>query len=310
MQKPGLYARDLVSIADLTSQEMHQVIDLALRMKKGFKGPSIAGKTLALLFEKPSLRTRLSFEVAMRGLGGDCIYLSPQEVGLGGREPVSDVARVLDRYVQAIAARTFAHATVEELARYASVPVINALSDSEHPCQALADLTTICEKKGRLKGVVLAFVGDGNNVAASLALAAAMAGMRFRIASPPGYGLPPAVVERAQALARANGGEVVCLLRPEEAVAGADVVYTDVWTSMGQEAEGERRRGEFAGYQVSTALIRLAAPDAIVMHDMPAHRGEEITAEVIEGPQSVVFDQAENRLHAQKAVLALVLSEG
>ncbi|MFQ5880536.1 MAG: ornithine carbamoyltransferase [Dehalococcoidia bacterium] len=304
-----MYGRDLISIADLTPQELQQLIQLAVRMKNGDGVHLLAGKTLALLFEKPSLRTRVSFEVAMRQMGGDSLYLSPQEVGLGSREPVADVARVLSRYVQGIAARTFAHATVVEVARYASVPVVNALSDREHPCQALADLLTIYEKKGGLRGVVLAFVGDGNNVATSLALAAAMAGMRFRIASPPGHQLPPAVVEQAQGLADAAGGQVVCWQRPQEAVAGADVVYTDVWTSMGQEAEAERRRRDFAGYQVNGELMELAAPDAIVMHDLPAHRGEEIADEVIEGGQSVVFDQAENRMHAQKAVLALLLAE-
>ncbi len=284
--------------------------DTALRLKNGGSSSLLAGKNLALLFEKPSLRTRVSFEVAMRQLGGHALYLSPAEVGLGKREPVADVARVLSRQVDVVAARTFEHKTVEELARWAEVPVINALSDGEHPCQALADLLTIYEKKGRWEGLTLAYVGDGNNVARSLALGSAMVGMSFRIASPAGYGLPEAVVEEARRRAAASGAEVVCLESPEEAVRGADIVYTDVWASMGSEDEAEERARAFAGYQVTPELVALAAPDAIVMHDLPAHRGEEIADEVIEGPQSVVFDQAENRLHAQKALLALVLADG
>ena len=279
-------------------------------LKDGDRRSLLAGKTLALVFEKPSLRTRVSFDVAMRQLGGDCIYLSPAEVGLGTREPVEDVARVLSRYVDCIAARTFAHETVEELARWAEAPVINALSDGEHPCQALADVLTIQEKKGRLAGVSLAFVGDGNNTARSLCLAAAMSGMEFRFASPEGYGVPEATVARARELAGGSGGGVACLGDPEEAVKGADVVYTDVWASMGQEEENAARREAFQGYQVDARMMSLAAPEAIFMHDLPAHRGEEVAAEVIEGPQSVVFDQAENRLHAQKAVLALILGQG
>ena len=269
----------------------------------------LAGKTLALLFEKPSLRTRVSFDVAIRELGGHCIYLSPPEVGLGSREPISDVARVLSRYVDGIAARTFEHETVEELARHATVPVINALSAAEHPCQALADLLTVREKKGALRGLTLAYVGDGDNVAASLALGCAMAGMRFRIASPEGYELPASVVAQARELARANGGSIELLRKPHEATAEADVVYTDVWASMGQEAERAERREAFAGYTVDGEVMSKAKRDAIFMHDLPAHRGEEVTAEVIDGAQSVVFDQAENRLHAQKAVLALVMGE-
>jgi len=286
------------------------VLETARALKDGGPQSLLAGKTLALVFEKPSLRTRVSFDVAMRQLGGDCIYLSPAEVGLGTREPVEDVARVLSRYVDCIAARTFAHETVQELARWAEVPVINALSDGEHPCQALADVLTIQEKKGRLAGVSLAFVGDGNNTARSLCLAAAMSGMEFRFASPEGYGLPEATVARARELARGSGGAVTCLRDPEEAVKGADVVYTDVWASMGQEEESAARREAFLGYQVDARMMSLAAPEAIFMHDLPAHRGEEVSAEVIEGPQSVVFDQAENRLHAQKAVLALILRLG
>jgi ornithine carbamoyltransferase len=305
-----LRGRDLLSICDLSADEARVVAETALRLKNGESASVLRGKTLALLFEKPSLRTRVSFEVAMRQLGGDCLYLSPPEVGLGEREPAADVARVLSRYVDVIAARTFRHDTVEELARYADVPVINALSDDEHPCQALADLLTIREKKGRWQGVSLAFVGDGNNVARSLMLGAAMLGMDFRIASPPDYGVASDVVAKAGALAAASGGAVTSLESPEEAVKGVDVVYTDVWASMGQEHEASQRREVFSGYQVDGALMARAAADAIFMHDLPAHRGEEVATEVIEGPQSVVFDQAENRLHAQKAVLVLILAEG
>jgi ornithine carbamoyltransferase len=302
-----LRGRDLISIADLSAQDIRRVVDTALAMKNGDSSPVLKGRTLALLFEKPSLRTRVSFDVAMAQLGGHALYLSPAEVGLGEREPVADVARALSRYVDAIAARTFKHETVEELARWADVPVMNALSDGEHPCQALADLLTIYEKKGRWRGLVLSFVGDGNNVARSLMLGSSLVGMDFRIASAQGYRISTALVEKAQSLASASGAAVVCVESPQEAVRGADVVYTDVWASMGQEEERVERRRAFDGYQVNAELLALAAPDAIVMHDLPAHRGEEIADEVIEGPQSVVFDQAENRLHAQKAVLALIL---
>jgi len=302
-----LHGRHLISVADLSPRDVQRVVDVALQTKNGQSVSILGGKTLALLFEKPSLRTRVSFDVAMQQLGGHALYLSPAEVGLGEREPVADVARVLSRYVDAIAARTFKHETVEELARWADVPVINALSDGEHPCQALADLLTIYEKKDRWRGLVLAFVGDGNNVARSLMLGSAMVGMEFRIASPQGYCVSRALVDKAESLAAASGAAVVCVESPQEAVRGADVVYTDVWASMGQEKEQVERRRAFSGYQVNAELLALASPDAIVMHDLPAHRGEEIADEVIEGPQSVVFDQAENRLHAQKAVLALIL---
>ena len=302
-----MHGRHLISVADLSPRDVQRVVDVALQTKSGQSVSVLGGKTLALLFEKPSLRTRVSFDVAMQQLGGHALYLSPAEVGLGEREPVADVARVLSRYVDAIAARTFKHETVEELARWADVPVINALSDGEHPCQALADLLTIYEKKDRWRGLVLAFVGDGNNVARSLMLGSAMVGMEFRIASPQGYCVPRALVDKAESLAAASGAAVVCVESPQEAVRGADVVYTDVWASMGQEKEQVERRRAFSGYQVNAELLALASPDAIVMHDLPAHRGEEIADEVIEGPQSVVFDQAENRLHAQKAVLALIL---
>jgi ornithine carbamoyltransferase len=299
--------RDFISITDLSREELDRLLGTAMGLKDRARQTALAGQTLALVFEKPSLRTRVSFHVAMRDLGGDCIYLSPPEVGLGERETPADVARVLSRYVDCIAARTFRTETIEELARHATVPVINALSDDEHPCQALADLLTVREKKGDLKGVTLAFIGDGNNVANSLSLAAGMSGMHFRIASPEGYELPDGVAVQAEEMARAVGGSLEKTHDPQEAVKGADVVYTDVWASMGQEREAAERREYFEGYRVDARLMSAAKPDAIFMHDLPAHRGEEVAEEVIDGPQSVVFDQAENRLHAQKALLALVL---
>jgi len=264
-------------------------------------------KLLAILFEKPSLRTRVSFEVAMRQLGGHTIYLSPGEVGLGERESVPDVARVLSGYVNAIAARTFSHQTLEILARYSSVPVINALSDLEHPCQALADLFTIYEKKGELNGLTLAFIGDGNNVAHSLMLAASLVGMNFRIASPTDYRVQDRILHLAQDYAMDSGAEIFCTEEPRLAVSGADVVYTDVWASMGQEAEAERRRQIFAGYQVDDELLSLAKEDAILMHPLPAHHGQEVTEGILDSPKSVVFDQAENRMYLQKALLAEML---
>jgi len=301
--------RDFLSIADLTPSELAHVLDTAMALKDAGRRPILAGRVLALVFAKPSLRTRVSFDVAMRQLGGDCLYLSPPEVGLGERETPEDVARVLTRYVDAIAARTFEQATVLKLAEYADVPVINALSDTEHPCQALADLLTVREKKGALAGVTLAYIGDGNNVANSLALAGALAGMHVKFASPAGYEVPREVLEQADALAKNTGATIRQVTEPAEAVATSDVVYTDVWASMGQESEASSRREAFAGYQVDVKLMSQAKSDAIFMHDLPAHRGEEVAADVIDGAQSVVFDQAENRLHAQKAVLALLLCD-
>jgi ornithine carbamoyltransferase len=282
---------------------------MALRTKQDGCAPLLQGKTLALLFEKASLRTRVSFDVAMQQLGGHAVYLSQAEVGLGQRESVADIARVLSRYVDGIAARTFAQSTLETLAKYATVPVINALSDDEHPCQAAADLLTIYEKKGRCAGLSLAFVGDGNNVAASLAQGSAMMGMNFTITSPDGYGLPAPILRQAERVASLTGASIRVTALPEEAVRGADVIYTDVWTSMGQEDQHRERLRAFEGYQVNQRLLSLAAPGAIFMHDLPAHRGEETVDEVIDGPQSVVFDQAENRLHAQRAILALLMGE-
>ena len=304
--------RHFISLVDWAPEEIEALILDAARMKAewkaGVRPTPLAGKTLGMIFQKPSLRTRVSFEMAMRHLGGDAIYLSPQEVGLGQRESVADVTRVLSRYVDAIMARVFAHSILEEMARYATVPVINGLSDDEHPCQALGDMLTVYEKKGRLRGLKLAFVGDGNNVATALLYICAMLGMDFAIATPPGYMLKEAVIERGKAFAARSGSRLLFTHDPAEAVREADIIYTDVWASMGQEAEAEVRRQVFPPYQVNAALVARARPDVIVMHCLPAHRGEEITDEVADGPHSVIFDQAENRLHAQKALLVRLLA--
>jgi ornithine carbamoyltransferase len=302
-----LQGKDLLSVADLSREDIQLLISSAIDMKAGGWTSSLSEKVLALMFEKPSLRTRLSFEVAMCQLGGHTIYLSPAEVGLGKRESVPDVARVLSRYVDVIAARTFSHQTLEVLADYSEVPVINALSDLEHPCQALADLLTIYEKKGKLEGLTLAYIGDGNNVAHSLMLAASLTGMNFRIASPDGYIVCEEILHLARDYATSNSAEIFCTEAPSQAVSGADVVYTDVWTSMGQEAEAEQRCRIFAGYQVDTALMSLAKENAILMHPLPAHHGEEVAEGILDSLPSVVFDQAENRMHLQKALLADIL---
>jgi len=309
MGKAGIKTKHLLSIADLTPDEVELLLADALKLKSRGWLSLLKNKTLAILFEKPSLRTRVSFEVAMRQLGGEAIYLSPAEVGLGTRESIPDVARVLSRMVDGIACRTFAQKNLDILAQYGSIPVINALSDYEHPCQALADLLTIYEHKGKLKGLTLAYIGDGNNVAHSLMLACAMVGVNFRIASPKGYNVQKEVLAKARRYAKDSGAEIICTDKPAEAVKGADITYTDVWASMGQEAESTVRRQAFAGYQVDKKLLSQAKADAIFMHDLPAHRGEEVTDDVIDGPQSVVFKQAENRMHAQKAVLAKLLGK-
>ncbi len=299
--------KDLLSVSDLSHEDIQLLISNAIDMKTAGWVSSLSGKVLALLFEKPSLRTRMSFEVAMQQLDGHTVYLSPDEVGLGQRESVPDIARVLGRYADVIAARTFSHQTLEVLAGNTDVPVINALSDQEHPCQALADLLTIYEKKGELAGLTLAYVGDGNNVAHSLLLAAALSGVNFRIASPGGYEVQERIWQLAQNYAAGSGAEILSTGEPRQAVSGVDVVYTDVWMSMGQEAEADRRRQIFAGYQVNGELMACAKEDAILMHPLPAHRGEEVTEDVLDGPQSVVFDQAENRMHLQKALLVGML---
>jgi len=297
--------KDLLSVADLSPKDIERLIAKALegKQKEGISIP-LSGKVLALVFEKPSLRTRVSFEVAIRRLGGHAFYLSPEEVGLEKREPVSDVARVLSRYVDGIIARTFSHQTLEILAQYATVPVINALSDLEHPCQALADILTIYERRGKLQGLTLAFIGDGNNVAHSLLLAASLTGLNFCIASPPGYEVGEKILRLAKGFAQRSGSYILLTTDPAEAAKYADIVYTDVWTSMGQEKERVQRRVAFTGYQVDSELLSKAKKDVLLMHPMPAHHGEEIAQGLIDSPASVVFDQAENRLHLQKALLA------
>ncbi len=297
----------LLSITDLARGDVEDLFRLAASFKartrpRAHMAP-LAGQSLALVFEKPSLRTRVTFEVGMAQLGGASVYLAAQDIGLGHRESVADVARNLGRWVDAIAARTFTQATVEELARHAGVPVINALSEHEHPCQALADLFTLWERGLDLRTLRLAWVGDGNNVFHSVVLLAALVGTEVAIACPPGYAPSPSVLDAARAL----GGRVTVTTEVVEATTGADAVYTDVWVSMGQEAERERRLEAFGRYQLNERVLAFARPGALAMHCLPAHRGEEITDAVLDGPQSVVLDQAENRLHVQKAVLLTLL---
>ncbi|MHB0875260.1 MAG: ornithine carbamoyltransferase [Anaerolineae bacterium] len=305
--------QQLLTLADLPAEEVFHILEVARDLReewrRGGNRPILAGKILGMLFQKPSLRTRVSFECGMQHLGGTALYLSPQEVQLGQRESVPDVARVLSRYVDCIMARVFSHSDVEELARYSRVPVINGLSDKYHPCQALADYLTIWDRLGRLRGVNLLFVGDGNNVAHSLLVGGGKLGVNVTVACPPGYEPAADVMALARRFAADSGTVVRVVNDPRDAVAEADVIYTDVWASMGQEAEAAQRRQVFAAYQVNAALVAQARPGAIVMHDLPAHRGEEITDAVMDGPQSAVFDQAENRMHAQKAVLALLLQQ-
>ena len=301
-----MYGRDFTSVLDLTPEELERTLDIALGIKRDGSGPLLAGRHLALLFEKPSLRTRVSFEVAMSRLGGRALYLNDHEVRMGDREPVKDVARVLSRMVDGIASRTFAHSTLTELAEWASVPVVNALSDGEHPCQALADLLTLRERFGSLHGVRLTYLGEGNNVAISLAYASMLAGMHFTCASPEGYGLPEDVIAHASTLP--GGGSVRQLSDPHEAVRGAAAVYTDVWASMGEEHLLASRLEAFAPFKLDATVMASAPADALVMHDLPAHRGEEIADDMIESDHSVVFDQAENRVHAQQAILLQLMS--
>ena len=300
--------KDFLSIADLTPDEARLMVEKAQRMKKGETPRPLEGKVIALIFEKPSLRTRVSFEVGIGQMGGQCVYLTQQDIGLGVREPEVDIALVLDRLVDGIVARVFSHRSLEILAKHASIPVINALSDLGHPCQAMGDVLTMYERKGRLEGLNVAFVGDGNNIAGSLALACASVGADFTLASPEGYQIPTIVWEEAKRRAIHKESKLQWVEEPKEAVRNADVVYTDVWVSMGQEAERAERLKEFAGYQVDEDLLTGAKRDVIFMHDMPAHRGEEISQGMLDHPRSVVFDQAENRLHAQKAILAELFS--
>ena len=308
---------DFLSAADADRDTLLQILGLAAAMKRERAaqvevGASpvrdiLHGRTVALLFEKPSLRTRASFEVAVHELGGNSLPMWDFEIGLGKRETVADTGRVLARYAHAIVLRTFAQSNLEELADAADVPVVNALSDYEHPCQALADLLTMKERFDTLEGRTIAYLGDGNNVAHSLLLAGAIAGMNVRVGHPEGYAPDGGVVARARELAAASGGDVVVTTDPLEAAKGADALYTDVWASMGQESEAEARKALFADYQITPDLMAAARDEAIFLHCLPAHRGEEVHADVIDGPASRVFDQAENRLHAQKALLAVLL---
>lgn len=304
--------RDLLSLLNYTHEEIYRLLAQGIEFKRRYRrspdNPVLAGKNVALIFNKPSTRTRISFEAAVTQLGGNAVYLTGAELQLGRGETIEDTGKVLSRYVDAIVIRTFAHADVEALAAAADIPVVNALTDDHHPCQALADLMTVLEKKGRLAGVKLAYIGDGNNVCHSLLIGAAKMGVDFAAACPPGYEPDSRIVAAAQA--DPNSATVAITGDPKEAALGADVLYTDVWTSMGQEAEANARLRDFAGFQIDARLLSLAKPDALVMHCLPAHRGEEISAEVLDGPQSVVFDQAENRLHVQKALLAWLIGEG
>jgi len=298
-------AHDFLSVRDMTAKEILATFALARKMKANRKkfGKSLQGKTLALIFEKPSLRTRTSFDVGIQQLGGFSLYLSPAEISLGKRESVYDVAKNLERMVQGIMIRTFAHQIVVDMAAYASIPVINALTDYSHPCQAMADFMTIQEKKKKFKGLKLCYVGDGNNVAHSLMFAGARLGVSVTVACPAGYEPKATAMEQAIEDAKATGARIEVVHDPLEGANNADVIYTDVWASMGQEAEAEERKKIFLPFQVNSALMSRAKKDAIFMHCLPAHRGDEVTNEVIDSKQSVVFDEAENRLHAQKAIM-------
>jgi ornithine carbamoyltransferase len=303
--------RHFLTMTDLSSGELRSLLRLAATMKRQRSHtPALRGKTVALVFQKPSMRTRVAFEVAVLELGGSVVYLGQDDIRLGQREPVKDVARVLSRYVDAIVLRTFGHRDAEEFAALATVPVINGLSDLVHPCQALADLLTMQEHFKRLQRLRVAYVGDGNNVLHSLVEGAAMLGMRVSVATPPGYRPDAAVWRRAAKEAAARGGALEWSDDPKRAMRGADVAYTDVWVSMGQEAERAARLRAFRGYQINRALLRQAKPGCRIMHCLPAHRGEEIADEVMESPRSLIFDQAENRLHAQKALLVRLLGRG
>ena len=301
--------KDFIAISDYSKDEIRDMLDLAGKLKKEYfkKGNKklFKGKVLGMVFQKPSLRTRVSFDMAMRHCGGDALYLSPNEIGLGQRESIADVARVLSGYVQALMARVFDHEHVIELAKWSDIPVVNGLSDYNHPCQGMADALTIMEKFGKKsKGLNISYVGDGNNVAVSLMHVSMLLGWNFTIASPEGYDLDPKAVEIAKALSEKSQSKLSFLRDPHEAVKNAHVIYTDTWTSMGQEEESAKREKVFPPYQVNAGLVAEADSDAIVMHCLPAHRNQELTDEVADGPQSVIFQQAHNRLHAQKAILA------
>lgn len=304
--------KDFLTIAEQTSASLQDILDLAVELKtehqKQGNQPLLKDKVLAMIFQKPSLRTRVSFDMAMRHLGGDALYLSPAEIGLGKRESIADVARVVSGYVDAVMARVFDHEHVVELARYASIPVINGLSDYNHPCQAAADALTIYEVFGNLKGINVSFVGDGNNVAVSLMHICAKLGANFTIANPVGYDMPQRSIQIGKEIAAESGSEINLLNDPVQAVQDAQVIYTDTWVSMGQGEEADQRLKVFPPYQVNQQLVSEAPEDAIIMHCLPAHRGEEITNQVADGPQSMLFPQAHNRLHAQKAILVRLLN--
>lgn len=304
--------KHFIDLMDCTAEEITQMLDLAdrlkARQKAGQAHPVLAGKTLGMIFTKSSTRTRVSFETGMYQLGGHALFLSGQDIQIGRGETIADTARVMSRYLDGIMIRTFAHQDVVDLARFGSIPIINGLTDLMHPCQALADLMTVREHKGTLKGLKMAYLGDGNNMAHSLLQAAALTGMHITVASPAGYTCDPGIVGAAQTVARQNGATVLLTADPLEAVDQADVVYTDTWVSMGQESEKATRQKLFSAYQVNAELMKLAKPDAIFLHCLPAYRGCEVTEEILEGPASVVFDEAENRLHAQKAVLVTLMA--
>ncbi|NPV71822.1 MAG: ornithine carbamoyltransferase [Firmicutes bacterium] len=306
-----LKGRDFISVHDFTVEEVEQVFEttrfLKMLSKTGQPYHPLEGKTLGMIFTKPSTRTRVSFEVAMYQLGGHPLFLSSQELQLRRGETIADTARVLSRYLDGIMIRTFSHDDVVDLAEYASIPVINGLTDLLHPCQAMADVFTIIEKKGTAKGVKMVFLGDGNNVANSLMYAGAKTGMHVVICSPKGFEPAAGIVAKASEDARETGAKIEVMNDPREAVRGADVIYTDVWASMGQEAEHDRKATAMKPYQVNSEILNLAKPDVMFEHCLPAHRGEEVTDEVMDGPHSIVFDEAENRLHVQKAILALVM---
>ncbi len=301
--------KDLISIKELNASEMNEILALTDALKKDPSGYNsvLKGKTLALIFEKPSCRTRVSFEVGMYQLGGNSLYLGPDELLLGVRESIKDVAKTLSRYLNGIVLRTFAHKNIEEMALYASIPVINGLSDFSHPCQALADIYSIKEKLSELKNITLAYVGDGNNVCHSLLYACSIIGLNMNVACPKSYAPDKKVLTESQNLAKISGSKIKLYPDPEEAVNDAEVIYTDVWTSMGQEKEAQKRKKIFKRFQVNSKLVKLAKKDALVMHCLPAHRQEEITSEVLDSKNSIVFDQAENRMHVQKAILIKLL---
>ena len=305
--------QDFLAIADHSPDEIRDLIKLAVDLKddhrKGRNKPVLKGKALAMVFQKPSLRTRVSFEMGMQHLGGHALYIGPQEIGLGQRESIADVARVLDGYDDGIMARVFDHQHVLDLAKWSEKPVINGLSDYNHPCQGLADALTIYEHyRSRVEGLKVVYVGDGNNVALSLMHVCAKLGMNFTIANPPGYDIMPPAIELARKFASESGSNLEFLKDPNAAAKDADVIYTDTWTSMGQEEESKKREAVFPPFQVNTKLLQMAKPSAIVMHCLPAHRGQEITDEVADGPESLLFPQAHNRLHAQKALLVKLLA--